>query len=60
MVLPKGGAEGNSKDNKRLLFSLMEPTIEFIMQCIFKDVSEVCTRGLCSSNACLKQFMSGI
>ncbi|PON91931.1 Suppressor of white apricot protein [Trema orientale] len=40
MLEAKGGAEGNINDNKRLLFSLMEPTIEFIMQCIFKDASE--------------------
>ncbi|XP_062077629.1 uncharacterized protein LOC133782367 isoform X3 [Humulus lupulus] len=40
MILAKGGAEGNIINNTRLLFSLMEPTIEFIMQCIFKDASE--------------------
>ncbi|KAM6553777.1 hypothetical protein CsatB_014539 [Cannabis sativa] len=40
MILAKGGAEGNLKSNMRLLVTLMEPTIEFIMQCIFKDASE--------------------
>ncbi|KAG6689736.1 hypothetical protein I3842_11G189400 [Carya illinoinensis] len=30
----------NSTDNKRLLFSLMEPTIEYIMKSIFKDASK--------------------
>lgn len=30
----------NSTDNKKLLFSLIEPTIEYIMKCIFKDASE--------------------
>ncbi|PRQ31929.1 putative vacuolar protein sorting-associated protein [Rosa chinensis] len=28
-------------ENKRLLISLMEPTIDYIMKCIFKNVSEV-------------------
>lgn len=32
----------NSTDNKRLLFTLMEPTIEYIMKSIFKDASKVC------------------
>ncbi|KAF5478944.1 hypothetical protein F2P56_005464 [Juglans regia] len=30
----------NSTDNKRLLFTLMEPTIEYIMKIIFKDASK--------------------
>ncbi|KAJ0102793.1 hypothetical protein Patl1_04144 [Pistacia atlantica] len=31
---------GKSTDNKRLLVSLMEPTIEYLMKCIFKDASQ--------------------
>lgn len=42
VMLRKEAADGNIIDNKRLLVSLMEPTIEFIMKCIFKDVSQVC------------------
>ncbi|XP_040988402.1 VPS35 endosomal protein-sorting factor-like isoform X3 [Juglans microcarpa x Juglans regia] len=30
----------NSTDNKRLLFTLIEPTIEYIMKSIFKDASK--------------------
>lgn len=45
-------SHGNLSDNKRLLVSLMEPTIEFIMKCIFKNMSEVCTA--CSNNTCLR------
>ncbi|BFG29632.1 hypothetical protein CerSpe_159060 [Prunus speciosa] len=33
-------SHGNLSDNKRLLVGLMEPTIEFIMKCIFKNMSE--------------------
>ncbi|XP_048321311.2 uncharacterized protein LOC107432545 [Ziziphus jujuba] len=40
VMLRKEAADGNIIDNKRLLVSLMEPTIEFIMKCIFKDVSQ--------------------
>lgn len=42
MVLAKGAAVGNINENRRLRVSLMEPTIEFMMKCIFKDASEVC------------------
>ncbi|XP_044480941.1 VPS35 endosomal protein-sorting factor-like isoform X2 [Mangifera indica] len=31
---------GKSTDNKRVLVSLMEPTIEYIIKCIFKDASQ--------------------
>lgn len=37
----KESTHGKSTDNKRLLVSLMEPTIEYIMKCIFKDASQV-------------------
>ncbi|KAH7546757.1 hypothetical protein FEM48_Zijuj01G0235300 [Ziziphus jujuba var. spinosa] len=40
VMLTKEAADGNIIDNKRLLVILMEPTIEFIMKCIFKDVSQ--------------------
>ncbi|KAJ7963774.1 UPF0505 protein C16orf62-like [Quillaja saponaria] len=33
-------AHGNTTENKRLLVSLMEPAIEYIMKCIFKDLSQ--------------------
>lgn len=33
---------GSSTDNKVLLVGVMEPTIEYIVKCIFKDVSKVC------------------
>ncbi|KAL9444527.1 hypothetical protein AB3S75_017670 [Citrus x aurantiifolia] len=36
----KEAAHGKSVDNRRLLVSLMEPTIEYIMKCIFKDASQ--------------------
>ncbi|KAL9441648.1 hypothetical protein AB3S75_020195 [Citrus x aurantiifolia] len=36
----KEAAHGKSVDNSRLLVSLMEPTIEYIMKCIFKDASQ--------------------
>ncbi|KAJ0045103.1 hypothetical protein Pint_04081 [Pistacia integerrima] len=36
----KESTHGKSTDNKRLLVSLMEPTIEYIMKCIFKDASQ--------------------
>ncbi|KAF3453419.1 hypothetical protein FNV43_RR03859 [Rhamnella rubrinervis] len=40
VVSVKETANGNIIDNKRLLVSLMEPTIEFITKCIFKDVTQ--------------------
>lgn len=40
----------NSTDNKKLLFSLIEPTIEYIMKCIFKDASEVCAGVSCDGH----------
>lgn len=36
----KEAAHGKSVDNRRLLVSLIEPTIEYIMKCIFKDASQ--------------------
>lgn len=33
---------GNFKNNKKLQISLMEPTIEYIMKCIFSGLSQVC------------------
>ncbi|WKA12503.1 hypothetical protein VitviT2T_029878 [Vitis vinifera] len=40
MISEKEATHGNSSANKRLLVSLMEPTIEYIMKCIFKDASQ--------------------
>ncbi|XP_059443996.1 uncharacterized protein LOC132175919 isoform X2 [Corylus avellana] len=40
IVSAKETTHRNSTDNKRLLFALIEPTIEYIMKCIFKDASE--------------------
>ncbi|EXB66322.1 hypothetical protein L484_008062 [Morus notabilis] len=40
-IIPaKGAVVRNIKDNNRLLVSLMEPTIEFSMKCMFKDASQ--------------------
>jgi len=33
---------GSFKNNKKLQISLMEPTIEYIMKCIFSGLSQVC------------------
>lgn len=33
---------GNFKNNKKFQISLMEPTIEYIMKCIFCGLSQVC------------------
>ncbi|KAL6199402.1 hypothetical protein ACLB2K_029186 [Fragaria x ananassa] len=40
LILAKETVHGNLTENKRLLISLMEPTIDYIMKCIFKNVSE--------------------
>ena len=55
VVSVKETASGNIIDDKRLLVSLMEPTIEFITKCIFKDATQVCNGVSCSNNTCLKQ-----
>lgn len=47
---------GYSADSKRLLVSLMEPAIEFIMKCIFNDVSLVSNGISCGNNTFLKAF----
>ncbi|BBH02020.1 hypothetical protein Prudu_012459 [Prunus dulcis] len=44
-------SHGNLSDNKRLLVGLMEPTIEFIMKCIFKNMSEQLPSEVVSSRA---------
>ena len=41
IVSSKEATQGNFTNNKRLLVSLMEPTIEYLMKCIFKDSSQV-------------------
>ena len=33
---------GSSTDSKVLLVGVIEPTIEYIVKCIFKNVSQVC------------------
>ncbi|XP_004294391.1 PREDICTED: UPF0505 protein C16orf62 homolog [Fragaria vesca subsp. vesca] len=40
VISAKETVHGNLTENKRLLISLMEPTIDYIMKCIFKNVSE--------------------
>lgn len=45
---------GNLTGQKRLLISLMEPTIDYIMKCIFKNVSEV-GAGISCGNVSLIQ-----
>lgn len=40
---------GKSMNNRGLLVSLMEPTIEYTMKCIFKDASQV-SKGVSGSN----------
>ncbi|GMY31180.1 VPS35 endosomal protein sorting factor-like isoform X1 [Fagus crenata] len=41
IVSSKEATQGNFTNNKRLLVSLMEPTIEYLMKCIFKDSSQM-------------------
>jgi hypothetical protein len=41
IVSGKEATQGNFTNNKRLLVNLMEPTIEYLMKCIFKDSSQV-------------------
>lgn len=57
VISAKETTNQNITDDKRLLLNLMEPTIEFITKCIFKDVTQVCNGFLCSNNTCLKQYM---
>ncbi|KAL5548438.1 hypothetical protein UlMin_003669 [Ulmus minor] len=40
IISAKGATEGNINENKRLFVSLMEPTIEFMLKCIFEDASQ--------------------
>ncbi|OVA03407.1 Vacuolar protein sorting-associated protein 35 [Macleaya cordata] len=40
IILEKEPMPKNSLDNKKLLISLVEPTIEWIMKCIFKDAHQ--------------------
>lgn len=57
VISAKETTYGNITDDKRLLLNLMEPTIEFITKCIFKDATRVCNGFLCGNNTCLKQYM---
>ena len=41
IISAKETTQGNITNNRRLLVTLMEPTIEYIMKCIFKDASQV-------------------
>lgn len=60
IVSAKETTRRNSTDNKRLLFALIEPTIEYIMKCIFKDASEVCCAGVpCDSICLVLKFLYG-
>ncbi|XP_050246843.1 uncharacterized protein LOC126694549 isoform X1 [Quercus robur] len=40
IISAKETTQGNITNNRRLLVTLMEPTIEYIMKCIFKDASQ--------------------
>ena len=53
----KGTSVKNIGDNKRIIISLIEPTIEFSVKCILNGASEVCL-GLfiCNSTARLESI----
>lgn len=49
-VSAKDATPRSSTGVKTLHFTLMEPTIEYIMKCIFKDASQVCAGVSCDSH----------
>lgn len=42
IISTKESTHGNFKHNRKLQISLMEPTIEYIMKCLFSGLSQVC------------------
>lgn len=46
----------NDKHNKKLRISLMEPTIEYIIKCIFNGLSQVCSEVSCHKYTCFGQY----
>lgn len=55
VLLANERTHGNLKHNKKLQISLTEPTIEYIMKCIFSGLSQVCDEVSCHMYTCFGQ-----